>query len=493
MLLSKILDKTDIKIKSEYMNLEIDDLIYDTRALNTNNPLNNVLFVCITGFVFNGHTYVKEAYDKGVRVFAVESDVTLPSDAIILKCKNTRMFLATASSNFFMNPSKKLTTIAITGTKGKTNTSMMIKNILEAAGIKTGVIGTNGIFFGDKSYDTENSTPESYIIHKLFSEMIDDGCKAVVMETSSQGFKLFRTHGICFDIGVFTNLSPDHIGGNEHKDFNEYIQCKSMLFKQCKIGILNADDEHYKDMISGSFCDVVTFGMNKKYDIQALNPVFSSDENGLFTEYELKFKHEKHKLKIPLLGMVSVYNSLCASAVSVTLGIDFKNIENGLQTTTVKGRTELVPTNNNFTVVLDYAHNEASINSIFNTLAPYKTSRIITVFGCGGERAKQRRYSMGNVITQNSDYSIITSDNPRNENLDDIINDILLGIKTADNKYTVIKDRKKAIYAALDMAEKNDIVLIVGKGHQDYEEINGVKYPFNEREIVTDYLKAASK
>lgn len=471
-------------------NDEISEIIFDSRITS---PSQRAVFVCIKGFSFDSHEHAKIMYDRGIRHFVAERALDLPSDTVVAICGSTRKALALMSAEFFNHPAKQLCTVALTGTKGKTSTSFMIKSILEEAGHKVGIIGTTGIFYGNVGIDSDNSTPESYYIHKYMRDMVDAGCDTVVMEASSQGFKMDRTYGIQFDIGVFTNLSPDHIGGNEHKDFDEYLNCKKMLFKQCNTGIFNADDAHFQAISKDCTCKVITFGYGDGLDFIASEPYFGSRDGKLVTEYSLSYGGKTHRLSIPLLGEISVYNSMCAAAVTSTLSCSFENIEAGLHRTVIRGRNESVDIGKDFSVILDYAHNEVSVESIFKTLHHYRKGRIITVFGCGGNRSRLRRFAMGDIITRNSEIAIITSDNPRFEKLDDIIADITSGIKAPLGDVAIIKDRREAIYRALSLAKKDDIVLIVGKGNQDYEEIEGVKYHFDEREVVRDYFKNASR
>ncbi|MEG1743065.1 MAG: UDP-N-acetylmuramoyl-L-alanyl-D-glutamate--2,6-diaminopimelate ligase, partial [Clostridia bacterium] len=406
---------------------------------------------------------------------------------------NTRKFLALASANLFNNPSKKLFTVAITGTKGKTSTSFMLKNILEQTSKKVGIIGTTGIIFNDTHIESDNSTPESYLLHKYMRDMLDSGIDTLVMEASSQGFKMDRTYGINFDIGIFTNLSPDHIGESEHKDFDEYLNCKKMLFSQCITGFFNCDDENFINISSNCTCKMITFGKNKNANVKYSNDAYFSENGKLFSSFDISFQAETYHFKIPLLGEISVYNSACAAAAACYLGISFKDIERGLCKTRIIGRNEIVPIPLDFTVIIDYAHNEVSTESVFKTISHYNNGRIISVFGCGGNRSRLRRYAMGDIISKNSDITIVTSDNSRFEKLDDIISDIYVGIKSPKGEVITIKDRKSAINYALSAAKSNDIVLLLGKGNQDYEEINGVKYPFDERLVVADYFKKASK
>ncbi len=490
MTLSSILENSGASFDASHANDSVSDLIFDSRI---ENPKQNSIFVCIKGFTFDSHDHAKKMYDKGVRYFVSEKQLELPADAVVAVCKSTRIALATMSAVYFKNPAKQLTTIALTGTKGKTSTSFMLKNILEKAGRKVGVIGTTGIYYGDVFIDSENSTPESYYIHKYFRDMKESGVDTVVMETSSQGFKLFRTHGILFDIGVFTNLSPDHIGENEHESFEEYLDCKKILFSQCKTGIFNSDDSHFEEISNGCTCKALTFGYGENCDFTASNPSFGAKNGALTTSYTLNANGKSDVLSYPIPGETSVYNSLCAAAVALTLGCSVQNVKDGLESTVIRGRNELVDIKKDFSVILDYAHNEASVESVFKTLSHYRKGKIITVFGCGGNRSRLRRFAMGDIISKNSEITVVTSDNPRFEKLDCIIDDIMSGIKTPLGEVMIIKDRRQAIYHALSLAKKNDIVLIVGKGNQDYEEIEGVKYPFDERIVVKDYFKNASR
>lgn len=475
----------NIKYSSENMNdeLEINDVIYDSRK-----ALPNTLFVCIKGFTRDSHELVSEVYEKGVRAFAVQYDVTLPEDATVIKAENTRELLALASANLFCEPAKELNTIAITGTKGKTSVSFMLKSIYEAAGRKVGVIGSTGVYIGDNFYDTANSTPESYLIHKFYREMLNAGCDTAIIEATSQGFKLARTHGIEFNTGVFTNLSPDHIGENEHKDFDEYLDCKKMIFSQSDKVIVNSDCEHYERIVSGAECPVVNIGTNNDPAVSCVSRSFSTGEKSLLTEFTYRENGNDFPVLLNTPGKFSVDNALLAIAVARQDGISHEAIRKGLAKAFVKGRMEIVPTNTDYTVIIDFAHNEFSVKTLFDTIKLYNPKRIISVFGCGGNRSKLRRYGMGEVIGANSDLSVITSDNSRFEKVEDIISDILIGMHKTDGKYTIIPKRSEAIKEALREAREGDVVLLIGKGHEMYEEIEGVQYPFDEREVVKTAL-----
>ncbi|OGO93250.1 MAG: hypothetical protein A2Y17_02695 [Clostridiales bacterium GWF2_38_85] len=468
-------------------DIEIQDIMYDSRT-----PKKESLFVCLKGYTLDGHDYVNEVYKMGVRSFVVEKDVALPDDAVTIFVENTRVSLAYLSAAFFGFPSKKLITVALTGTKGKTSASFMIKSILEKSGKKVGVIGTIGIFYGNTHIETDNSTPESYEIHKYFAKMLEIGCDTVVIEATSQGFMMHRTNGIIFDIGIFTNLSRDHIGGNEHPDFEHYVNCKKQLFRQSEFAVFNRDSEYWEIMLEGSNCPYTTFGMSDGADYTGSTPQYITEKNHFFTYFYCKNGLEMHKIEVSIPGQFSVYNALVAIACTRQLNSSYEDIRSGLRTTVVKGRMEILPDTEDFTVIIDYAHNELSMQSLYNTINLYSHNKIYTVFGCGGNRSKLRRFAMGEISGQNSDLSIITSDNPRLESVIDIIEDIIKGIEPTGGEYEIIVDRKSAIFEALEKATKGDIVLIVGKGHQDYEEIQGEKYPFDERLIVAEYFERKS-
>ena len=318
--------------------------------------------------------------------------------------------------------------------------------------------------------------------------MVDEGCKAVVMEVSSQGLKLDRTAGIVFDIGVFTNLEPDHIGPNEHASFEEYLECKAKLFKQCKTGIVNADDKHTADILRDSVCSVEKYGISEDADIKASDIKLFHERGKIGLTYKCSgLVNMDVELSLP--GMFSVYNSLCAIAVTRHFNVDNAIVENVLKDVKVKGRIELVPVSDKFTLMIDYAHNAMSLESILKTLKEYNPHRLVCLFGCGGNRSKERRFEMGEVSGRLADLTIITSDNPRTEDPEKIVSQIEEGIKKTNGKYVCIVDRVEAIKYAIDMASKKDLILLAGKGHEPYQEINGVKHPFDERIIVDQIIK----
>ena len=482
MTLDAILKNIPILKNAEDTDIEISDICYDSRNIKP-----NCVFVCLKGAKFDGHDYINEAFSKGASVVVVQEDVDFKNIPII-KVENTRKFLALGSANFFENPAKKLKTIAITGTKGKTTTSFMVRSILEKAGLKTGIIGTIGVVMDENITKLNNTTPESYEIHKNFKEMVDNGAKCVVMEVSSIGVKSYRSYGIDFDYAVFTNFSSDHIGENEHKDLDEYFKFKNMLFNNCKNAVVNLDDEKSEKIISEHLCDKKTFSLKSNSDLKAenINLINNGGEIGVTFDFSGFINSNNIKIKIP--GVFNVYNAMAASLVCKLIGVSDENIKLGLSETKVKGRVEPINISDDYALFIDYAHNAVSMENILATFKEYNPKRLITMFGAGGNRPKIRRYEMGETSGKFSDLSVITSDNPRNENPLDIIEDIKLGINKTNGKYIVIPDRKEAIEYCIKNAEKGDIIVLAGKGHEDYQEINGVKYPFDERMVINDIV-----
>lgn len=480
--LSIMLEKIEHTILQGDENIAINNLCYDSRKVEDGD-----VFVCIKGAGFDGHSFAKDVAEKGAKAIVVEDTVDVPYDVTVVKVENTRRALAYMSAAYFGNPAEKLTTIGITGTKGKTTTSYMVKSVLESVGIKTGLIGTIETIIGNESIKALNTTPESYIIQETFKKMVDAGIECVVMEVSSQGLMLDRVAGFVFDYGIFTNLEPDHIGPNEHRDFNHYLECKAMLFKQCKNAIVNIDDEHVKQILKDSNCNVETFGIENDADFRATNIEIFRKPGQLCVSYYLKGKIEM-PIEIHVPGTFSVYNSLCAIAICSHMTDDKEKIENALSDIKVKGRVEIVDVSERFVFVIDYAHNAMSLKSLLTSLKEYNPKRLVTIFGCGGNRSKDRRFEMGEVSSKLSDFTVVTSDNPRFEEPMDIINDILVGIKKADGEYEVVPDRKDAIRFAIINAQDEDIIILAGKGHEDYQEIKGVKYPMDERTLIKEVI-----
>ncbi len=505
MILKDLLVDIDYEIVKGKDTKEITVLTHDSRKIKE-----GAAFVCITGAVRDAHDFIPEAIGKGAKAVIIEKDpsevnglsalLSMPeSDGItFVKVKDARKALAFMAAAYFGHPADELITIGITGTKGKTTTTYMIKNILEKAGIPTGLIGTIEILIGEESIHASNTTPESFAVQNYFRRMADAGMKAVVMEVSSQGLMMDRVAGINFDYGIFTNLEPDHIGENEHKDFEDYMHCKSLLFRQCKTGIVNADSEHLEGILKDHTCKVETFSVEKEADFYASNIYFSQEEGKLVTSYDVKGQADYH-VELDMPGMFSVYNSLTAIALCSHFNLKPEKVRKALLETKVCGRTEIVPVSEKipgapkYTVMIDYAHNAMALESLLGTLKAYRPGRIVCLFGCGGNRAKSRRYEMGEVSSRMADFTIVTSDNPRFEEPDAIIEDILTGIKKADGEYITIPDRREAVKYAVANAKDGDIIVLAGKGHEDYQEIKGVKYHMDERELLSDAIAFVNK
>lgn len=486
MKLSCLLTKLNYTCQKGSVDTQINHLVYDSRKVAPGD-----VFVCISGAARDAHDFVIDVAEKGAAAVIVEKDVTAQLegyDITIIQTENTRLALACMSADYFGNPAEKLTTIGITGTKGKTTTTYMVKSVLEKTGIPTGLIGTIETIIKDEHIPADNTTPESYIVQETFAKMVEAGCKCVVMEVSSQGLMLHRVSGFTFDYGIFTNLSEDHIGPTEHKDFNDYLNCKAMLFKQCKTGIVNADDPHVKDIIKDATCQIETFGLTQEADLKASGLELFTKPGILGIRYHLTGKADM-EVEVDIPGRFSVYNSLTAIAICLHFTDDLSLIRNVLKEVQVKGRVEIVPVSDKFTLMIDYAHNAMSLESLLKALREYDPKRIVTVFGCGGNRSKVRRFEMGEVSSKMADFSIITSDNPRFEEPADIIKDILVGVQKADGEYIMIEDRREAIAYAIDHGQEGDVIVIAGKGHEDYQEIKGVKHHFSDREVVEEHVR----
>ena len=462
---------------------EISVLIYDSRK-----ACDDAVFVCISGAVRDGHDFAEEVVAAGVKTLIVEKDVTAAPDVTVIKVGDTRLALAELSAAYFGHPAREITTIGITGTKGKTTATYMVKSILEGAGFKTGLIGTIETIIGDEKIPSANTTPESYVVQETFRKMVDAGCKCVVMEVSSQGLMLHRVGGFVFDYGIFTNLEPDHIGPNEHKDMDDYIHCKSLLFKQCKHGIFNADDSHLDKILKDHTCEVETYGFAENADIRASDVKLFERKGVLGVSYKMSGLMDMD-VEIDIPGKFSVYNSITAVAICRHFGVPQDVILESLAKIRVKGRVEILDVSEKFTVMIDYAHNAMSLNSLLTTLKEYNPKRLVCLFGCGGNRSRDRRFEMGEISSKLADFTIVTSDNPRNEEPQAILDDIVTGVKKADGEYITIIDRAEAIRYAIENAKEGDVIVLAGKGHEDYQEIKGKKYHMDERELVACVVK----
>ncbi|BED92438.1 MAG: UDP-N-acetylmuramoyl-L-alanyl-D-glutamate--2,6-diaminopimelate ligase [Candidatus Paraimprobicoccus trichonymphae] len=464
----------------DFKNIEISDIVYESWKVKK-----DCIFVCLRGKKSDGHKYIQEALNKNCVVIVAEEKNLNVKNLVIVK--NTRKALAIMSCNFFENPASKLVTIGVTGTKGKTTVTCMIKNILEASSEKVGTIGTLGACIKNEIIELKNTTPESYEVQKYLKYMLDKKCRYAVIEASSLGLKNHRLDGFVFDYGIFTNFSSDHIGENEHENMQDYLESKSLLFKKCKIGFFNQDDENFTNIIKNHICKIKTFGFSDNCDIYCKNTDLISKNGNIGIKSDF-LGNTNINLEIFIPGKFSVYNALAAVSVCCDIKIMKKHIIFGIKNTKVKGRVEILDVSDKFVLLIDYAHNALSMKNILETLREYKPKRLVNMFGSGGNRPKVRRYEMGEISGNLADLSIITTDNPRFENISNIIEDIKIGINKTNGKYIVIPDRKEAIRYCIENAKEGDIVVLAGKGHETYQEINGVKYDFDERVVVKNII-----
>ncbi len=464
---------------------EVTQVEYDSRRISE-----GCLFICIEGANFDGHDFAAEVTEKGAGVLVVSKEVPEIKDmaVTVIKVEDTRYAMAFISAAYFGHPAEKLKVIGITGTKGKTTTAYLVKSILENAGYKVGLVGTIEVVIGKTHIHANNTTPESYLLQEYFARMVEEGLDTVVMEVSSQALKLHRTQGFIFDYGIFTNLEPDHIGPNEHESFEEYLACKGLLFQQCKVGIVNGDDSHVNQVTEGHTCNLETFGLGEDCMLRAENIKLVHKPGKLGVSFQVNGLMD-FEVEVPTPGRFSVYNALTAIAICRHFRVRESDIGRSLLAARVKGRIEPVKVSEDFTLLIDYAHNAMALKSLLSTLKEYEPHRLICLFGCGGNRSRQRRFEMGEVSGRLADFTIITSDNPRFEEPQAIIDDIKTGIQKTDGKYVEICDRKEAIAYAIAHGEPGDIIVLAGKGHEDYQEIEGVKYPMDERVLIQEILE----
>ena len=483
MKLIELLRELDYTLVAGNMSVEITGVVYDSRKVEPGS-----LFVCLTGFQSDGHDYIPDALAQGARALVVEKVLrVLPPDVTVIQVENSRRALALLSAAWFGWPARKMTTIAVTGTKGKTTTTHMIRDILTAAGYRVGMIGTMGAFIAGEKVPTKNTTPESYELHSLFARMVEAGCTHMVMEASSQGFKLHRTDGIQFDFGAFLNLSPDHIGAGEHADFGEYLHCKSLLFRQCRVGVANMDDPHWVSVTDQAVCPIRTFSQEGPADLR-ITKVEELRAPGFLGSRLTAAGLVEGEVCLGMPGRFNVENAAAAMAGTALLGVDRETMDRALRRVRVKGRTQVLPTPGHYTVLIDYAHNAASMENLLSMLKSYRPHRLICLFGGGGDRPKMRRYAMGEISAKYADLTILTMDNPRSETVEAINEDIKVGLARHQGESISIPDRAEAIRWALDHAQEGDIIALIGKGHEEYQEIQGVKYPFSEEQVVREHL-----
>ncbi len=488
--LMKTIDYTEIINRSgmESEGVDILSLCSDSRKAHK-----ETLFVCISGTISDGHSYAYTAYTLGCRVFVAEHKLDIPDDAFVIITKDTRVALASLSAAFFGYPAKELTIIGITGTKGKTTSSLLIYNILKESGKNVGYIGSNGVYYGDAQFSTLNTTPESYDLHEYMRKMLDAGIKTVVMEVSSQALKMARVYGIRFNICVFTNLSPDHIGEFEHPDFDDYKNCKHSLFTDygAEYIVYNSDDKYADEMVSGNRAQKVSISGrgNKNAAYSAANIAYLRDKGRIAVSFECNGVDGAHQVTLAFPGEFSVYNALTALAVCRRLGLEALDIIEKMKNIRIKGRFETYELPNGATVVIDYAHNGVSLKAALTALRNYSPTRLICLFGSIGGRTRMRRAELGLVASRDADFCILTSDNPDNEPPASIIGEIASYFTAGTCPYVAIPDRRKAIEYALDNSKRGDIILLAGKGHETYQLICGVREDFSEAQIVGEYCE----
>ena len=481
MLLKDLIKDLDIVYSKGNLDIDISGIAYDSRK---SRP--GYMFVCIEGYKTDGHKYVPQALENGAKVLLVQKDVEIAGDDItVVKVKDSRYALASTSSIYFGNPSEKFNLVGITGTKGKTTTTYMIKSILETMNKKVGLIGSLGSMIGDEAAHTERTTPESYDLQSLFGDMAAKSVESVVMEVSSQGLELHRVSCCNFDIGVFTNLSQDHISPNEHGSMEEYFNAKRKLFKMCGKAVVNADSPYGKKVIDSVSCEVLRYGIENDAEIKAVNIKLSSEH----VEFEVNTPWGSTPIKVNIPGRFSIYNSLAAIGVCGLLGAPLVNIASGLEKVGVPGRAEIVNIGRDYSVMIDFAHTPDSLENILRTVKAHVQGRLVCLFGCGGDRDRTKRPIMGKISGEIADFTVITSDNPRTEEPSSIIDDIEKGIKGTNAAYIKIIDRRQAIKYALENAKKGDVIVLAGKGHETYQMFGDRTIHFDEREVVKELLE----
>jgi len=461
------------------IEVNISGICYDTRNIRQGE-----LFVAIRGYQTDGHKYIEQAVENGAVFIICEEAPGISVPHVVVK--DSRKALATISAVWFGHPAKKLKILGVTGTNGKTSVTNLVKHIIEhCSDSKVGLIGTNGNFIGDRELPSEHTTPESYEMQKLLDKMVVEGCKYVVMEVSSHALQLSRVFGIKYDVGVFTNLTPDHL--DFHGTMENYAKAKALLFENCDVSVINTDDQYSPIMKEHAVGRVMTYAVNdvtadlvgKDVKLQADKVDFCAVAVGSIDRVEL-----------PIPGLFSVYNALAAIAATVLLGFDIESIAPTLKLYSgVKGRAEVIPTGNDYTVLIDYAHTPDALENIITTVRGFAEGRVVTIFGCGGDRDKKKRPLMGDIATKLSDFVIITTDNPRSEKPGEIIDEIVSGINEPKSKYKVIESREEAICRALDELRTKDVLIIAGKGHETYQVIGNEKIHFDDREIVAEHLR----
>jgi UDP-N-acetylmuramoyl-L-alanyl-D-glutamate--2,6-diaminopimelate ligase len=478
MKLKELLKGVDYCIISGSEDIDINKIEYDSRKIEKGD-----LFFCIEGFKVDGHDFAAKALEKGAAAIVCQKDLGLNTSAVVIKIDDTRKGLALAASRYYDDPWKKLKMIGITGTNGKTTSTYMIKAILEEAGSKVGLIGTIANYVGDEKIASHRTTPESLELHELFRKMVDSGVTHCIMEVSSHSLSLNRVYGLQFSQSIFSNLTQDHL--DFHGTFENYYNAKLILFKNSINSIINIDDEYGKRVYEDVQNNKITYSIENSSDTKAENIVMHS--RGI--EFDLVYKNENTHINLNIPGRYNIYNALGSASACLNEGVSLEAVKKGLERVFVPGRCEIVTKNYSldYEVIVDYAHSPDGLENILTTVREFTKGRLISVFGCGGDRDKTKRPIMGEIGSRLSDITIITSDNPRTEEPQAIIKDILKGI-SKDN-YIVIENRREAIKKAMSIAKKDDIIVVAGKGHEDYQELKDKVIHFDEREVIADIIK----
>ena len=481
MKLNDLLSGLDYELVEGTIDQEIRTVAYDSRK-----ALPGSLFVCIHGFSTDGHLYAQAAVDNGAICLVTNKPIQVIGDVTIIRVVNSRYALAAISAAWFHHPSDNMDIIGVTGTKGKTTTAYMIREILEKSGHHTGLIGTVANCIGSERIPARRTTPESYDLQELFEKMRDQSVQSVAMEVSSQGLKLHRVDFIKFKVGIFTNFSHDHIGGAEHPDMEDYFASKMLLFSRCETGIVNADIEEVGAVLSAATCKILTYGVKKPADIRAESIVTHQDS----VTFHVVTPWFDTDVTVSAPGLFNVYNALAAITACGCLGVDEKAVIEGLASIQVPGRAEVVHTPTKpYTVMIDYAHTPDSLENILRSVREFTAGRLICLFGCGGDRDRTKRPEMGKISGRYADYSILTSDNPRTEDPAKILQEIEDGISEQNAEYTVIIDRTEAIRHALRIGLAGDVIVLAGKGHETYQMFKDKTIHYDEREIVEELVK----
>lgn len=476
MKLQELLAGVAVQSRTAAPELEIGEVRYDSRAVEKGD-----LFVAIRGYATDGHRYIEKALAQGAAAIVCEE---APAGAPAVVVENSRRALAEIAANRFGHPADSMVMLGVTGTNGKTTTTYLIKHILEQAGHTVGLIGTNQNLIGSEAIETERTTPESYELQALFARMRDAGCTHVIMEVSSHSLVLDRVHGIRFAVGTFTNLTQDHL--DFHKTMEEYRRAKARLFAVSDRGVINLDDPAADAMLADALCPCLAFSCEKDAaDLTARNIGLHADG----VSFLANTRGELARVRLAIPGHFSVENALAALGIALQLDMPLADAAKALATATgVKGRVEVVPTDTDYTVLIDYAHSPDGVENVLRAVRGFAKGRVVALFGCGGDRDRTKRPKMGAIAAALSDFCIVTSDNPRTEEPQAIIDDILEGMKDTKTPTRVIVDRPEAIRWALAHARKEDIIVLMGKGHETYQEVNHVKHHMDEREIVADYF-----